>query len=254
MRVITCQDCHAENAPGATVCQACGHALPQAEAASAPLPQWLQQLKPEVEREAPLVAKTPAGAANATMPGTDSVVAPVRSAAARVAAEGGQDKGGAQASVTETASLISEDDLPAWLRAFGEVESRQQATAASDESWMVGAGAEQADSPTTQDLTQSWQAPSQPAAARSRTGATSIFAKPAEGPAKPERVIAASAPTVAPVREPEPPARTEMPRPLPTPRKPVGAQLQRVALVAFLVALVIFLIVVGVFLIKPSIG
>ena len=47
LRVITCPDCHAENETGTESCRSCGRALPQVEMANAPLPPWLQQLKPE---------------------------------------------------------------------------------------------------------------------------------------------------------------------------------------------------------------
>ena len=259
-RVITCPDCHAENELDATECQSCGRALPQPEAANAPLPQWLQQLKPEAEVEEPLEVKTPVGAASASMLGTDSVISSKPPSARRAKRESEAEKGAGQSNMTETASLISEDDLPAWLRAFGDAESKQQATASTDESWMVGAEAEgAANVAAAQNLAQSWQSPTQPAASRARTGAASIFAKPSDGPARPERVIAA-APTPV-VAEPEPEAlarpsggRSELPRPVPTSRERSGVSLQRVALVAFVAALLIFLIVVGIFLIGPTFG
>ncbi|MFN8517368.1 MAG: hypothetical protein U0841_33335 [Chloroflexia bacterium] len=124
--------------------------------------------------------------------------------------------------MTETASLISEDDLPAWLRAFGEVESQKQA-APADESWMVRVDAEgAANQASAQNLAQSWQAPrarSKPAPQRCRIG----LLKPGESVAKTDRVIASAAP-VAPAPEPEPevrPAsgRMDLPRPTPMPRE-----------------------------------
>jgi hypothetical protein len=161
--------------------------------------------------------------------------------------------------MTETASLISEDDLPAWLRAFGEVEPKNQ-PAPADESWMVGTDADDAASKAAaQNLAQSWQSPARPTEARARTGAASIFAKPVEGAAKTERVIASAAAPVALAPEPEPAARVsnarpDLPRPVPASRERSGVPLQRVALIAFVAALIIFLIVVGVFLIRPAVG
>ena len=260
MRVITCPDCHAENELGAAECQSCGHALPQAEAANAPLPQWLQQLKPEVEVEAPPEVKTPVGAASASMLGTDSMLPSAPPKSRRAKREADAEKAAGQANMNETASLISEDDLPAWLRAFGEAESKQHAASSTDESWMIGAEApDTLNAAAAQNLAQSWQSPTQPVASRARTGAASIFAKPAEGQARPERVIAPSAAPVAAAPEPELPARpssgrSELPRPMPMPRERGGMSLQRVALIAFIAALVIFLVVVGIFLIGPTFG
>lgn len=195
-------------------------------------------------------AKTPVGAASVSGSGTDKMVASAPAAGMRAkAAE--PEKGNA----AETASLISEDDLPAWLRAFGENEAKQQAPPATDESWMVGADN---DSPlnaaAAQSLAQSWQSPSQQAAARPRTGAASVFAKPDENQARPERVIAATTKPAPVAPEPEVVAksaetRKDFPRPVPTQReRSGGVPLQRVALVAFIIALVIFLAVVGFFL------
>lgn len=251
--MITCPDCHAENETGAESCHSCGRALPQVETANAPLPPWLQQLKPEdslVEEPVPVAAR-----ASAT--GTDSVIAAPQ-APRRAKKDLDSGKESAPNGMTETASLISEDDLPAWLRAFGEVESQKQA-APADDSWMLGASADGAATPAAaQNLAQSWQSPTRPAEARARTGAASVFAKPTEGTARPERVIAAAAPA-APAPEPEPevrPAsgRLDLPRPTPMPREKGGMPLQRVALAAFVAALVIFLIVVGIFLIGPALG
>ena len=254
--MITCPDCHAENETGAESCHSCGRALPQVETANAPLPPWLQQLRPE---EDTLLEEPVPVAARASATGTDSVIAsPHGPKRAKKSKDLDPAKDNAQGGMTETASLISEDDLPAWLRAFGEVETQKQA-APADESWMVGANA---DGPTNQaaaqNIAQSWQSPVRPAEARARTGAASVFSKPAEGAAKPERVIASAAP-VAPAPEPEPEARPasgrmELPRPTPMSRERSGMSLQRVALVAFLAALVIFLVVVGIFLVRPALG
>jgi hypothetical protein len=254
LRVITCPDCHAENDTGAEACHSCGRALPQVETANAPLPSWLQQLKPE---EDALIEEAVPVSASAIAVGTDSVLASPKNkgtGSKRSKAEQ-EPKGGAQGGMTETASLISEDDLPAWLRAFGEVESQKQA-APADESWMVGADAEGANSPTSsQNLAQSWQAPARPAEARARTGASSVFSKPGESATKSERVMTSVAPA-APAPEPEPEARPavtrmELPRPAPTQRERSGMPLQRVALVAFVAALIIFLVVVAIF-VAPS--
>jgi hypothetical protein len=253
LRVITCPDCHAENETDAEVCHSCGRALPQVETANAPLPQWLQQLKPEDDA---LLEESMPVAARASAVGTDSVLAAPKSKISKRSKPEPEAKNGAHTGMTETASLISEDDLPAWLRAFGEVEAQKQA-APADESWMVGADAEGAASPASaQNLAQSWQAPARPAEARARSGAASVFSKPGESAAKPERVIVSSVP-VAPAPEPEPEvrpanARMDLPRPLPQPRERGGLPLQRVALVAFVAALVIFLAVVAIFLLVPS--
>jgi len=252
--VITCPDCHAENETGAETCHSCGRALPQAEPANAALPPWLQQLKPEDA----LLEEPMAVSARAIATGTDSVLAAPKSKSSTRSKPEPEPKGGAQSGMTETASLISEDDLPAWLRAFGEVESQKQA-APADESWMVGVDAEgAANHASAQNLAQSWQAPSRPVEARARSGAASVFAKPGESVAKADRVIASAAP-VAPAPEPEPdvrPAsgRMDLPRPTPMPRERSSLPLQRVALVAFIAALVIFLIVVAVFVLRPSLG
>ena len=255
--MITCPDCHAENETGAESCHSCGRALPQVETANTPLPPWLQQLRPETEDS--LLEEPVPVAARAIATGTDSVIAsPQGPKRAKKDKDLDPAKEGAQGGMTETASLISEDDLPAWLRAFGEVESQKQ-TAPADESWMLGANADgAANQAASQNLAQSWQSPARPAEARTRTGAASVFAKPAEGVTKADRVIASAAPA-APAPEPEPevrPAsgRMELPRPTPMPRERRGLSLQRVALIAFVAALVIFLVVVGIFLIRPALG
>jgi hypothetical protein len=210
-------------------------------------------LKPE--EDALLMEQVPV-AARASATGTDSVIAaPQGPKRAKKSKDLDLAKDNVQGGMTETASLISEDDLPAWLRAFGEVESQKQ-VAPADESWMVGANADgAANQAAAQNLAQSWQSPVRPAEARARTGAASVFHKPAEGAAKPERVITSVAP-VAVAPEPEPEARPasgrmELPRPTPMPRERSRMPLQRVALVAFLAALVIFLVVLGVF-VAPS--
>jgi hypothetical protein len=253
--VITCPDCHAENETGAESCHSCGRALPQVETANAPLPPWLQQLKPEEDAilEEPVPVAARAGAT-----GTDSVIAaPHAPGRAQENKDLDPARDSAHGGMTETASLISEDDLPAWLRAFGEVESQKQA-APADETWMLGANADAANQAASQNLAQSWQSPARPAEARARSGAASVFAKPAEGAAKPDRVITSAAPVeTAPEPEPEVrPAggRLDLPRPTPLPRDRGGMTLQRVALVAFVAALIIFLVVVGIFLRRPALG
>lgn len=267
--MITCPDCHAENDEGAKACQACGRALAQGEAAGAALPPWLQQLKPEAEEDTAIaVAAAPAkSAAAASTDGLFAAQPPRGKSRGKQAAR--RDAEAAKGGTVETASLIGEDDLPAWLRAFGDNQTQQQASATADESWMVGAEADAAaaNPAAPQNLAQSWQSPARPAGtpqggARARSGAASIFAKPSDGPAKPERVIATPAappPTsVSPAApEPEPPLRAAngrptLPRPVPAQRERGGVPIQRVALIAFVAALVIFLIVVGIFLIGPS--
>jgi hypothetical protein len=210
-------------------------------------------LKPE---EDALLEEPVAVSSRAIATGTDSVIASPQSAKrAKKNKDLDPAKDNAQGGMTETASLISEDDLPAWLRAFGEVESQKQ-TAPADESWMVGANADgPANQAAAQNLAQSWQSPARPAEARARTSAASVFSKPAEGAAKSERVITSAAP-VAVAPEPEPEARPaggrmDLPRPTPMPRERSGMPLQRVALVAFVAALIIFLVVLGVF-VAPS--
>jgi len=265
MRVITCPDCQAKNEYGTTTCHACGHALTQADAASAPLPQWLQQLKPEVEEDAPVEVLAMASTPTAALFGTDSLVAASPKGAAsssRGKSAGKREAAGAEgpkgANTAETASLISEDDLPAWLRAFGEVDTKQAGAASTDESWMVGAEAANASGAATeQHLAQSWQSPARPAEARARTGASSVFAKPTEGATKSDRVMATTVaavppPEVAPAPRPSN-ARPDLPRLKSTSREQGGMSLQRVAMIAFIAALVIFLIVVGIFLVRPSI-
>lgn len=209
-----CPHCTAKNEATATVCRSCGQPLqPATPAASAELPAWLQQLKPEsapapardeVLATAPVVfrptttpvtaapadsaqptAQTPArpagGETAASKPAASAAVAPQpppRPATPPAVAAPPAEK--PATSQTETASLVTEEDLPSWLRAFSENESQKPASAPVSEgqSWLTsvaGAG----DAEGGDKIAHSWQAPSQPAARR-HTGAGSLFARVAE--------------------------------------------------------------------------
>jgi len=104
--------------------------------------------------------------------GTDTVIATKPTAAAR---PGGTPP--ATTPTNETASLISEDDLPAWLRAFSEPEHNGKAATDDDQSWMLGSSSTISDEQEASDLAQSWQAPAR-ATAVERTSAAAIFAAP----------------------------------------------------------------------------
>ena len=189
--------------------------------------------------------------------GADTVIATKPTTAARP---------GTPASATptsETASLIDEDDLPAWLRAYSDAETGGKATNDDDQSWMLGSTPTIGDEQATNDLAQSWQAPPR-ATAVERTGAAAIFAAPAANPAtvtKRERLITpVEPPPVAaqPVAETPPLGATGVPvrlgagRPIPAGATQATSQAQRAAIIAFIAALLIFLVVLALFVVAPA--
>ncbi len=192
--------------------------------------------------------------------GTDTVIATQPTIAAR--------SGGAAPTTTvtnETASLISEDDLPAWLRAFSEPEHNGKAATDEDQSWMLGSSATISDEQEASDLAQSWQAPPR-ATAVERTNAAAIFAAPTASPTnvtKHERLITPIAPPPVvkqPVAVPIPKAGAATATPMrlgagrPAPATPAHAtsSVQRMAIIAFLAALLIFLVVLAIFVVAPA--
>lgn len=207
-----CPQCKAKSEATATVCRSCGQSLqPATPAADAELPAWLRQLKPDsapapaddkVLDTAPVgfrPAATPAIADPADSPAS---AAPPRARAASDEAPPRQRSApepGAPAprpttppaamtptaekpttNQAESASLVTEDDLPSWLRAFSDKESEKPASAPVSEgqSWLSSvAGADNAEG--ADKIANSWQAPSQPAARR-HSDAGSLFARVAE--------------------------------------------------------------------------
>jgi len=291
--VITCPHCQAENSDGALVCHSCAQPLAEPAPADTPeLPQWLRQLKPaedapaeEAESAAPAdaapptVTPVPTGSqeeawqelaqplAAVGVPGPNGAlpngVAPAPAPEDKLATMRPPSKPAApaprpaSAPSSETAALISEDDLPAWLRAFSEPRE-QTDTRTDDQSWMLG-GEAASGSNAAANLEQTWQAAAPPPTVASE--AASAFAKLAEttpGAAHAERRIVMPAITAppAPVEEPapaEPVVRSLPQRPAATRAKQRGARVQRAALLTFLAALVIFLIVLGIFVVFPAV-
>jgi hypothetical protein len=214
--------------------------------------------------------------------GTDTVVATQPTPAVRPVApapagtgDAGRAKGSPKtsgAASNETASLINEDDLPGWLRAFSENDTSSKAASIDDQSWMLGTSDEATAGTVAENLAQSWQAPTR---ATARAGAA-VFATPAESGAKvtkvakPERVIVAPVSVAAAESAPAAPipitkvpatgpsrlgtntARPGAIGPVPVQPARTGVSIQRIAVIAFLVALVIFLIVVGIFVVVPA--
>lgn len=309
--MINCPQCQAENEDDARVCQQCSAELVAAPAGD-DLPPWLQALKPDhraeaddeaipapiaepvavaaggAKHEAPASAQEaptparPVASAPATAPvakadsGTDTVVAtqptPIRRPAPTEAPRAANPPAAPQSGTTDTASLISEDDLPSWLRAFSENDGGAQSATVDDQSWMTGGDTGQAADALTANLAQSWQAPARVAASQ-RTGAVSVFGASDEGRGKvarvekAERVVAPvpapAAPAPAPGQKlsaplptvgakPAAPARLGSNRAVPPGAERAGASIQRLATIAFLVAFVIFLIVLGIFVVAPA--
>lgn len=301
--MINCPDCQAENEPEAKLCHACGKefvTVPQTEA----LPSWLQALKPDHIKEdeatdavvlaqtatlstetqsleaeqAPAVEPRPVAVASMTSRisgGTDTLVATQPTPASRPVAEAPASRGRAAAPPTaskpagntnnDTASLINEDDLPAWLRAYSEPDTAKLAVEAEDQSWMTGGNNASADEQLVGSLGQSWQTPARTATAQ-RSSAASIFGNTEESKgkvakvSKPERIVAPAPvpeakPTVLPtVNTPAgvTPTRLGANRPKPIVRESSGPPVQRMATIAFILAFVVFLIVLGIFVIVPA--
>ncbi len=270
--MIICPQCQAENETGAALCHGCGTILPTLAGGGA-LPSWLQALKPEPVLAggaakplaggtaklgtgdllpAPLPSVVAASAPAAS--GTDTLMATQPTPAARATANSPAKSGG-QAS--ETASLISEDDLPAWLRAFSEPDTATVATSADDQSWMLGTNAATVADAVGDNLAQSWQVSARPTAPRA---AAAAFAAPVANPAKvtkaarPEPIGPATVAVATAKEQAVPgalPTRLGTSRALPAGGRG-GTAAQRMATIAFIVALVIFLIVLGIFVVVPA--
>lgn len=191
--------------------------------------------------------------------GTDTVIATKPTAAAR---PGGPAP--ATTPTNETASLISEDDLPAWLRAFSEPENNGTGATDDDQTWMLGSSSTISDEQEASDLAQSWQAPAR-ATAVERTSAAAIFAAPTANPTnvtRHERLITPLAPppvVVQPAAAPpkggaatDAPVRLGAGRPIPASTVRVSSAVQRVAIIAFIAALLIFLVVLAIFVVAPA--
>lgn len=299
--MINCPHCQAENELAAKVCHECGKELvtiPQTET----LPSWLQALKPDHLKEdeaadtvvvastamlssetlsaesepAPVVAPQPIAAnkPRAVSGGTDTLVAtqptpasrPVPDAPAprsRAAAPPAHAKPAANSN-NDTASLINEDDLPAWLRVYSEPDTAKQAVEAEDQSWMTGGNTAGGEEQLAGNLGQSWQAPARTATAQ-RSSAMSVFGVTEESRGKVAKVTKAER-VAAPIPVPEAkptvlpmlnspaatPARLGANRPKPVVRERSGPPVQRMATIAFILAFVIFLIVLGIFIIVPA--
>lgn len=248
--------------------------VPADPTSAASAPDAVAAAPPRVAEAAPVEAPPSPAAANVAQP-----AAATRQPAAR---PGGADTvldtqptatvhsttpAPASSATAETASLISEDDLPAWLRAFSEPTQDSEPAADDDQSWMVGdttsAGAELG----TNTLAQSWQAPPKIAASER----ASVTASNPVQAAKPERLItpivppppaaqktATAALATAPGGPAKPPPGTPVPvrlgsgRLSPAAPRRTSLAVQRVAIIAFLAALLIFLIVLGIFVVAPA--
>ncbi len=308
-----CPHCQAENASGATSCQACGKPLATATP-SGGLPLWLRALNPEGQAEEDTVvaqantptpidgtkgtgaaAKMPPVAAAAAAPPTEAAQAAHEQATVRPTAEservtpsfamptttaGGTDTviatqptAGARSSgpptttapTNETASLISEDDLPSWLRAFSEPERDSKTTTDDDQSWMLGNSTTINDEQEASGLAQSWQSLPR-ATAIERPSAAAIFAAPTASPTnvtKHERLITPIVPPPvaqqpATVPSPQAGAATGVPvrlgagRPVPAIPTRAASSVQRIAIIAFLAALLVFLVVLAIFVVAPA--
>lgn len=296
--MISCPHCQAENEAEANACRACDNELTPV-AASEGLPPWLQALKPDQSQEAE-AADAPAASLTEDAPqdeplalppmpvmvggggnaapgtgGTDTLVAtqptpPSRAVPPRASAppstqsSEGPTKGSSN-STAETASLINEDDLPAWLRAFSETDTTAQATQADEQSWMTGNGTSGAEETLSGNLAQSWQVPARTTTPQ-RSSAVSVFGASEEGGAKVTRATKPER-TVAPAPEPKPsaplptvttksatPARLGANRPVPKSQERASLSIQRVATIAFILAFIIFLVVLGIFVVGPALA
>jgi len=197
--------------------------------------------------------------------GTETVIATQPTAAAR----SNSSPAPAAAPTNETASLISEDDLPAWLRAFSEPERNSATPTDDDQPWMLGSSMTITAEQEASDLAQSWQAPPR-ATAVERTSAAAIFAAPTASPTKVtkhERLItplapppvvpqSAATPDAAPNAKvgaaPGVPVRLGVGRPLPATTVRVSSSVQRMAVIVFVAALLIFLVVLAIFVVAPA--
>ncbi len=301
--MINCPHCQAENEPKAKECQACDKELvivPQSEALPSWLqalkPDHLKgdeendtvvlaqtaTLSPEVapvETEpAPVLALQPVAIAatskaSAVGGGTDTLVATQPTAASRPVSETAAPRSRAAAPPApaesasntnhDTASLINEDDLPAWLRVYSEADTAKQTAETEDQSWMTGGNNDSSDEQLADNLGQSWQAPARTATVQ-RSSAMSVFGVTEESRGKvakvtkPERIVTPVPEvksTVLPmVTTPASgtPARLGANRTKPIVRERSGPPVQRIATIAFILAFVIFLIVLSIFVIVPA--
>ena len=238
--MTTCPHCHTANHPEATACQVCGQTLSAtATDQDAALPAWLQQLKPGPD-ESTTVPSTNGFLAKPDLPlsGTSTVQSVTAAAPTKGTLPGAQP-----ASQAETTSLISEDDLPVWLRAFGEPDTPKADNADADQSWMVGNDTDGGKVDGAGDLAQSWQVPTRPAA-KQRSGAGSVFTKVSEG-----APVATARPERAAMPSPSAPAGDDAARPAPaaTTKRPAGRGGRPTTAIAIAAAIALILIVLVVF-------
>lgn len=226
-------------------------------------PAEAPDMPPTAHAEHPTATLQPA----AHTDGADTILATQPTATARPVAPPATSS-----ATTDTASLINEDDLPAWLRAFSEPARDSKAAVDEDQSWMVGPTTPETEEPTTNNLAQSWQAPAKTITAE-RASTRAMFAATESNPAKvvkAERLLIPSVPqrtegqktanaealgaapldpaAVSPGTSP----RLGSGRLNPTVPKRDNSAVQRVAIIAFLAALLIFLIVLGIFVVAPA--
>lgn len=271
--MTTCPHCHTANRPEAAACQACGQTLSAVATAQDPaLPTWLQQLKPEAEGAA-TAATTNGLPAEPELPlsGT-STIQSVTAAAPQQHRRGsptpkpvvggaaptkGTEPGAQPVSQAETTSLISEDDLPVWLRAFGEPDTVPADNADVDQSWMVGNDTGGAKVDGAGDLAQSWQAPARPAA-KQHSGAGSVFTKVSVGSpvatTRPERTVTLppSSTTADEAVDPTAPAPPAGAGRAATTQGPAGRRGRPTAAMAIAAVVALILIVLVVFAILAS--
>jgi hypothetical protein len=207
----------------------------------------------EAEATTPAFARSTAGAS-----GTDAVIATQPTAAA--SPRGAAPMTAPAAANNETASLINEDDLPAWLRAFSEPEQTSTPVLDDDQSWMLGSTATIGEEREASDLARSWQAPPRPTAAEPTTPPPSVtrherLIAPSVPPPQPAPAPIA-APIAAPLAKAAPlvgtPVRLGAGRPIPAIPERATSTTRRIAIVAFLAALLIFLVVLGIFVVAPA--
>ncbi|HET8625885.1 MAG TPA: zinc ribbon domain-containing protein [Thermomicrobiales bacterium] len=249
-----CPHCHAATPPDAATCPQCGQALAATAASAAgaaaepELPAWLRELRPAA----------PAGEATAAAP---AAVAPAARAATPAADAAPRSSG-----QLETSALISEDDLPAWLRTWAANEDAAANGAVQDQSWMLGGEVEEVEAAPEIDVVEeaphAWHVPAAVAEPPPSRAATA-FGSPRPEARPAERLLAPRAP------DPEPaPAESRLGARLSgqqaaTPPMPLRRRTQiarsrsraaalataalATAAVIFLISLVFFLVTVGPF-------
>ena len=278
--MIRCPNCDAENPPEATHCARCGHALEQAvdepgreiadvgreqpDRDGADFAIARSSQSPEAD-EAPEATRTPIPATDTATRATEVDASPAMGApvAEHQAADGRQEPSdevvsaypqrGADA--VESASLIGEEDLPAWLRAWDSTEgttdarSRAQAADTDAQSWMVGVEPEHeeaapasrgAHAPSDELVGPMQQAPTPIARPRSRGEA--VFAQVAENEAAVDAAARERVSTWRAPVEPAAPAAPQLPpRPIPARSRRQQPQASPLALVVVIVAALFFL-------------